>query len=80
MPLRYFHLKNGVTTLDYGTVDLPDLAAVRVEALRAVAEILEEDDVEPLWCGVPLRLWVTDLAGGAGNTLLALDVVALASA
>lgn len=76
MPLRYLHLKNSVASIDYDGVDLPDMAAIRVEALRTVSQVLQEDDVDYLWHGISLRLWVTDAPGGGGNTLLALDVTA----
>ncbi len=54
----------------------PTWLLIRVEALRTVSQVLQEDDVDYLWHGVPLRLWVTDAPGGGGNTLLALDVTA----
>lgn len=80
MTLHYLHLQNGVTTLDYDGVDLPDIAAARLEAMRTVSLVLQEDNVDHLWHGVPLRLWVTDAPGGAGSTLLTLNITAAASA
>ncbi len=71
MAHHYVHLKNGVTTLDYDGIDVPDMAALRAEVLRTAAEILDEDNVDHLWRGTPLRLWVTDGPGGSGQTLLA---------
>jgi hypothetical protein len=75
MPRCYFHLQNGVTTLDCDGVDLPDMAAVQTEAAETVASALREDAMDMLWNGEPLRLWVTDEPRGAGKTLVALRVV-----
>ncbi len=71
----YFHFQNGVLTLDRNGVDLPDMTAVRTEAVETIASALREDAMEMLWNGDPLRLWVTDEPNGAGKTLLALRVV-----
>ncbi len=71
MPHRYFHLQNGVTTLDHDGVDLP-AAELRIEAVRTIGCILREDTLDSLWEGKPLRLWVTDGPNGTGKTLLAL--------
>jgi hypothetical protein len=78
MPLRYLHLKSGAATMDYDGVDLPDMAAARLEALHTISQVLREDDVDHLWHGVPLRLWITDSPGGAGKTLLTLNVSGVA--
>jgi hypothetical protein len=79
MAPHYFHLKNGVTILDYDGIDLPDMTAVRVEAVRTVSHVLHEDNVAHLWNGEPLRLWVTDGPGNTGRTLLAVNITGLAS-
>jgi len=75
MPRRYFHFQNGGTTLDSEGVDLPDMATTRTEAARTIAEMLREDEIDTLWHGHPLRLWVTEGPNGAGKTVLALRVV-----
>ena len=59
MPLRYVHFQNGVTTLDSYGVDAPDMETIRAEAALTVAAVLREDNLETLWAGAPLRLWVT---------------------
>lgn len=74
MPLRYFHPKNGVTTLDHAGVEVPDINAARVEAVRTVATILHEDPMDSLWNGHPLKLWVTEGPGDTGETLLSLRI------
>ncbi len=75
MPRCYFHFQNGVTTLDRDGSDLPDMNAVRTEAVETIASALREDAMDMLWRGQPLRLWVTDQPGGAGTTLFALRIV-----
>ncbi|MGA2892841.1 MAG: hypothetical protein ABSE22_08220 [Xanthobacteraceae bacterium] len=74
MPLHYFHTRNGVTTLDHRGVDLADIDAVRAEAVMTFANMLLEDNVDVLWDGKPLRLWVTDGPDDSGETLLVLQV------
>ena len=76
MPLRYVHFQNGVTTLDLFGVDAPDMAAIRAEAALTVAAVLREDNLETLWAGNPLRLWVTADPDGKGKPILALQITA----
>jgi hypothetical protein len=75
LPHLYFHSENGVISLDHEGVDLPDMAAVRADAAGSIGAMLCEDNMDTLWDGKPLRVWVTEGPGGAGQTLLALRIV-----
>jgi hypothetical protein len=76
MPVFYFHFQNSVTNLDHQGVELPDVTAARSEAILDIAEMLRDDAMDTLWSGLPLRLWVTEGAGGTGKTLVELSVAA----
>ena len=76
MPRHYVHFQNGVTTLDSFGVDAPDMATIRAEAVLTVAAVLREDNLETLWAGTPLRLWVTADPEGKGKPILALQITA----
>jgi hypothetical protein len=76
MPRHYVHFQNGVTTLDPYGVDAPDMAAIRAEAVLTIAAVLCEDNLETLWAGTPLRLWVTADPEGKGQPVLALQITA----
>jgi hypothetical protein len=75
MPRHYFHLQNGVTTLDREGVDVPDMAATRAEAVKTIGTMLCEDPMDTFWDGKPLRVWVTEGPDGTGKTLFALQIV-----
>ncbi|MFZ0423946.1 MAG: hypothetical protein WAL80_13805 [Xanthobacteraceae bacterium] len=75
MPLAYFHYQNGSTHLDQEGVDLPDHRAIQAEATATIAAVLREDDVESLWKGQPIRLWVTDGPDNTGKTVFALNII-----
>jgi hypothetical protein len=51
MAMHYFHMVNGQTTFDREGTNLPDLASVRKEALRAARDMLNLGDSEDLWGG-----------------------------
>jgi hypothetical protein len=77
MVLAYFHFENGVTTVGTDGIELADVAAMRTEAAAFIADTLWDDEgLDTLWQGKPLQLRITDKPGGAGNTLLALQVTA----
>ena len=76
MPRHYVHFQNGVTTLDPFGVDAPDMETIRAEAVRTAAAVLREDNLETLWAGNPLRLWVTADPDGKGKPILALEITA----
>ena len=73
MPLYYFHISNGETILDDHGTDLPDLAAARMEALRASRELAFTGHPH-FWVGERWRIWVTDKPNAAGPSLLAVEV------
>jgi hypothetical protein len=76
MPRHYVHFQNGVTTLDPFGVDAPDMETIRAEAVLTAAAVLREDNLETLWAGTPLRLWVTADPEGKGKPILALQITA----
>jgi len=79
MPVFYFHLQNGTTKIDHDGIELPDLSAARDEAAGTIAAILREDDMNSLWNGESLRLWVTEAPHDSGQTLLELQILAAAA-
>jgi hypothetical protein len=73
MQRYYFHLQDGQTILDETGVDLPDLAAVRQNALATTSEILGGmKSGLTFWSGEPWKLWVTDQPDGLGTPVLTL--------
>jgi hypothetical protein len=74
MPRHFFNFQNGSITLDDTGIDLPDLSAVRDEAVKTIGAAISEDSTKCFWDGRPVRLWVTDGPGGTGKTILALRV------
>jgi hypothetical protein len=73
MPLYYFHISNAEIILDdYGT-ELPDMAAARIEALRASRELAFTGEPR-FWAGERWKIWVTDQPNAAGPTLLTVEV------
>jgi hypothetical protein len=69
----YFHFANGQTILDDIGTDLPDLEAVRKEAIGTTRELMF-DAASHFWAGEPYRLWVTDQPNAAGKTILSLQL------
>ncbi|MFL6819961.1 MAG: DUF6894 family protein [Bradyrhizobium sp.] len=66
---------NGQTTFDREGTNLPDLASVRKEALRAARDMLNLGDSEDLWGGGgPWRVWVTDEPDSSGKTILTIEL------
>ena len=75
MALHYFHYSNGQTTLDSLGTDLPDLSAIRAEAIQALRELLNlGGPITGPWMGDPWRIWVTDEPDANGRTILTLEV------
>jgi hypothetical protein len=74
MPMHYFHMSNGHTILDDHGTDLPDLAAVRDEAVRAAKELMSIGSAETLWDGKPWKVWVTDAPNGTGRTVASIEM------
>ena len=72
----YFHVSDGATNLDRDGTDLPDLAAAQAEAVATIADILHDGNVNFLWAGKPLRVWVTDQPNESGKVLFTLNVTA----
>ena len=58
----FFHTEDGSAVLDRDGVDLPDVAAARHEAVRAVGEMLKERSAE-FWADGMLRMRVADARG-----------------
>jgi hypothetical protein len=70
----YFHFENGSASFDSDGLELPDMPAVRAEAVATVADILRDSKLDSLWRGMPLRLWVTDKPNGQGKVLFVLNI------
>jgi len=75
VPRYYFHTEDSRQAPDREGVDLPDLAAARQEAVRALGEMLKERS-EAFWNEGLLRMRVAD---GAGLTLFLIEVNAIAA-
>lgn len=72
MPRFYFHSEDGRRFPDEVGTDLADVDAVRVEAVRVMADILK-GNAEEFW---NTRAWRLTVADENGLTLLMLDVSA----
>jgi hypothetical protein len=72
VPRYYFHTEDSRQWSDRDGVDLPDPAAARREAVRALAEMLRERS-DAFWDEGLLRMRVAD---GTGLTLFLIEVVA----
>lgn len=74
MTRYYFNVKNGETILDGVGIELPNMEAVREEAVVTSSEILRGlHGFAGHWSREPWRLWVTDQPSGAGTTVLTLE-------
>ena len=62
----------GQRLLDDTGLDLPDIAAVQNEAVRASVDLLKGWPSATLWNGTPWQMWVTDKPKGEGKTFLTL--------
>ena len=67
MPRYFFHLHDSRDIRDHEGVDLPDMQAVRAEAIRAAGEMLR--DLDGRLTGEEWRMDVTDEAGQPVLTL-----------
>jgi hypothetical protein len=78
MARYFFHFSNGRTIVDDIGSEHADLGSVRKEAFGASRELmmLKNDGTEEFWAGEPWRVWVTDQANGAGQTILTLELCA----
>jgi hypothetical protein len=79
MPRYFFHTEEKYISIDEEGTELPDLNAVRAEAIRTAGEMLRDaglrsctDDPRN---GEPWRLWITDGSRGAGKTRLSIHVL-----
>ena len=68
----YFNIKDGQEVLDDEGMELPDMDAVKNEAVQSSSDMLKEIYGEHFWTGEPWLLWVTDQPNGGGNTMLTL--------
>jgi hypothetical protein len=80
MPRYFFNVEDDRTIIDQEGTDLPNLRAAREEAVSTSAELLREGAGGSFWNGKPWRMWVTDQAGGTGETLLRLQFSATVDA
>jgi len=65
----FFHVYDHKTILDDVGSELPNIEAVRLEAIRASAEILRDLDGQNLWQGHEWRMVVVDDGGAEVLTL-----------
>lgn len=77
MPIYHFNLHDGKSYPDVNGIDLPDLKAARIEAVRHVGAMLC-DGAEQFWNGDEWTLTVTDNANLAlfSLTFMATDAPA----
>ena len=75
----FFPYRGKYISFDEEGTELPDLNAVRAEAIRTAGEMLRDaglrsctDDPRN---SKPWRLWITDGPGGAGKTRLSIHVL-----
>lgn len=71
----YFHFSSRQTTLDEVGIDLPDLDAVRREALGTTRDLMFDAPAQ-ICAGQPCRVWVTDEPNARGKTVLTLELCA----
>ena len=69
----YFTVVDGLDVADAEGTELPDVAAVRREAIRYAGELLQDRSGEYLWAAQEWRMLVTDESGA---TILTLRVLA----
>lgn len=76
MPRYFFHLHNDVEVEDEDGVDLPDLEAVRAEALKAARDLMAED-VKRGKLTLSHRIEIRDQAGEPVLTVRYADAIKL---
>jgi len=69
VPRYFFNVYDHTVILDDIGSDLPDLEAVRREAVRSSTELLRNSDVAHLWSGKEWRMVVVDEHGAEVLTL-----------
>ncbi|TPI12462.1 hypothetical protein FJW06_17030 [Mesorhizobium sp. B4-1-3] len=69
----YFHVDNGTFTPDPDGVDLPDLDAARVEAVRAAGEMIN-DNKQSFW--QHMTPWIMNVTDDANRLLFTLQFAA----
>ena len=74
MTVYYFHVQNGTTIIENDGFALPSISALRAEAIETIAAILREDNINSLWNGMPLRIWVTEVPDRAAKPVLDLQL------
>lgn len=62
MPLYFFNIYDGYSSLDQDGTELPDIYTAQNEAIRLSGEILREEGGK-FWNGVEWKLEVTDATG-----------------
>lgn len=72
----YFNCEHDHAELDPDGIELPDIAAVRKEALRFLGEMLRDYDGDDLQHGKCWKIWVTDAPGGGGQVFFNLRLSA----
>lgn len=60
MPHYFFHIDGARHYADTDGVELADLEAARMEALRIIGELMIDDAMDDLWSGGELVMMVAD--------------------
>ncbi|CDX36260.1 conserved hypothetical protein [Mesorhizobium sp. SOD10] len=73
MTRYHFHVDNGTFTPDRDGIDLPDLNAARMEAVRAAGQMID-DSKQSFW--EHAKPWVMHVTDGDNHLLFTLEFVA----
>lgn len=74
MPQYFFHIDGARHYLDTDGVELADLAAARMEALRIIRELMMDSMTDDLWSGGE---WVMTVADEAARNLFSIRLSTL---
>jgi hypothetical protein len=74
MPQYFFHIDGARHYLDTDGVELADLAAARMEALRIIRELMMDSMADDLWSGGE---WVMTVADEAAQNLFSIRLSTL---
>lgn len=77
MPRFHFHVLDGAALVDDCGVELRDIAAAKIEAIKFAGAVLSSGSAGEIWQGEPWRLVVNDSSSpSAGKTYFTLTLSA----
>ena len=77
MPRYFFHILNGKKLIDDVGVEMADIEALKVEAVKFAGTILMSEKPTDMWDGIPWEMKVTDRPSPIeGRTYLTLTLTA----